>query len=100
MTKPAVHPSKGGQNPNPPTTPRPSKPKGQKAPDVEKLADAIRSISRGMKGLLDGSLKRRTIVILIHHSTRPKVPMKTIEEVLHSIEHLEEAYIDENNTSS
>ena len=63
------------------------------APDVEKLADDIKGISRGMTKALDSGLTRRCLVILIHHSTgSPKVPMKTIEAVLDSIERLEENY--------
>ena len=62
------------------------------APDVEKLADELRSISSGIRKLLDGPLTERAIIILVHHNTSPKVPMKTITEVLHSLADLDNVY--------
>jgi 3-dehydroquinate dehydratase len=57
----------------------------------EVLAKAITDISESMRKLFNGRLARRTIVLLIHDSS--KVPMRDIEYVLNSMEQLEANYL-------
>lgn len=58
---------------------------------IAAIAEGVVKMSKAMKAIEDGPLKRETIVILIHHNT--KLSLKAINKVLTSLSQLEELYV-------
>lgn len=65
--------------------------KDEKNPEADEvIARSIIEISDGMKKILSGSLKLRTIVILIAHET--KLPQREVQRVLEAAADLKRLY--------
>ncbi len=64
---------------------------------VEILAESLISMSDGIKKLLSGPLRRKTIVLLIQHScgANGRPTQRTINEVLWAIENLGENWVED-----
>jgi len=58
---------------------------------IAAIAEGVVKVSKAMKAIEEGPLKRETIVVLIHHDT--KLSMKAINKVLTSLSQLEELYV-------
>lgn len=58
---------------------------------IAAIAEGVVKMSKAMKAIEEGPLKRETIVVLIHHDT--KLSMKAINKVLTSLSQLEELYV-------
>lgn len=54
---------------------------------VEEIATTIAKLSRAVSAVLDGRLKRKSLIILLAHSAG--LPQRTVEEVLIALENLE-----------
>ena len=58
---------------------------------VEEIATNIAKLSREVSALLDGRLKKRSLLILLAHST--KMPHYQVEAVLDAIVNLEKVHL-------
>ena len=58
---------------------------------VEEIATNIAHLSREVKSLLSGRLKKDTIIILLAHSTG--LPQRTIMAVLKALEDMEKVHL-------
>jgi hypothetical protein len=54
---------------------------------VEEIAITIAKLSRQVNAILDGRLKRKSLVILLAHSA--SLPQRTVEQVLEALQNLE-----------
>lgn len=54
---------------------------------IEEIATNIAKLSRSVKALLDGRLKKETIIILLAHST--KLPQYQVDKVLDALSNME-----------
>lgn len=54
---------------------------------VEEIALTIAKLSRQVNAILDGRLKRKSLIILLAHSAQ--LPQSTVNQVLTAIENLE-----------
>lgn len=60
---------------------------------VETIATTIAQLSRQVTALLNGRVKRETIVLLLSHAT--KLPQRDIGYVLNAIEDMERTHVKE-----
>lgn len=58
---------------------------------VEEIASTIAKLSRQVQAILDGRVKRESIVVLLAHSC--KLPKWQIEEVLNAIVNMEKNHL-------
>lgn len=58
---------------------------------VEEIATTIAKLSREIKAILGGRVKKESIIILLAHST--KLPQYNIKQVLDAIENMEHHHL-------